>query len=65
MAANHGYVASFDIEPFTNYGRFATDSAYPHSDSPIPVSYQSPPPSVHKSVLTGSATAQPLLFLGL
>ena len=33
-----GTMVSFDIEPFTNYGQHATDSAYPHADSLLPVS---------------------------
>ena len=37
MIANGGNTASFDIEPFTNYGQFATESAYPHADSPMPL----------------------------
>ena len=31
-------MASYDIEPFLpSYGDIATDSAYPHSKSPLPV----------------------------
>ncbi|KAM7192112.1 hypothetical protein V8F33_008537 [Rhypophila sp. PSN 637] len=37
MALHGGIVASFDIEPFTNYGEHATESAYPHHASPIPL----------------------------
>lgn len=32
-----GTTVSFDIEPFTKYGRHATDSAFPHADSPLPL----------------------------
>lgn len=38
MALHTGTVASFDIEPFTKFGEHATDSAFPHSESPVPVS---------------------------
>lgn len=37
MALHGGLVASFDIEPFTKYGEHATESAYPHHASPLPV----------------------------
>lgn len=30
-------MVSFDIEPFTKYGQHATDTAYPHADSLLPV----------------------------
>ncbi|KAK4164091.1 bifunctional solanapyrone synthase [Cladorrhinum sp. PSN259] len=36
-ALNSGTSLSYDIEPFTNYGQHATDSAYPHADSPLPL----------------------------
>ena len=31
-------ILSYDIEPFLKYGAHATESAYPHDDSPCPVS---------------------------
>ena len=38
MALHGGLMASYDIEPFLpSYGDNATDSAYPHSTSPLPV----------------------------
>ncbi|KAK3358407.1 hypothetical protein B0T24DRAFT_644220 [Lasiosphaeria ovina] len=37
QAAHGGVVASYDIEPFTPYGSKATDSAYPHASSPLPL----------------------------
>ncbi|KAK3313645.1 hypothetical protein B0H66DRAFT_629614 [Apodospora peruviana] len=37
MALHSGTVASYDIEPFTPYGQYATDSAYPHESSPLPL----------------------------
>ncbi|KAK3994292.1 bifunctional solanapyrone synthase [Cladorrhinum sp. PSN332] len=36
-ALNSGLALSYDIEPFTNFGQYATDSAYPHADSPLPL----------------------------
>ncbi|KAK4220715.1 bifunctional solanapyrone synthase [Podospora fimiseda] len=36
-ALNSGTSLSYDIEPFNSYGQYATDSAYPHSDSPLPL----------------------------
>lgn len=38
MGAHHGVQINFDIEPFVKYGKFATDSAFPHKSSPLPVS---------------------------
>ncbi|KAF5872628.1 putative fad binding domain-containing protein [Botrytis fragariae] len=32
-----GTFISYDIEPFTDYGRYATDSAFPHASSPLPL----------------------------
>ncbi|TVY64336.1 hypothetical protein LSUE1_G008087 [Lachnellula suecica] len=33
-----GILASYDVEPFlTSYGQYATDSAFPHADSPLPL----------------------------
>lgn len=32
-----GLLLSYDIEPFQNYGQYATDSAYPHANSPLPL----------------------------
>lgn len=28
---------SYDVEPFLNYGQYATDSAFPHEKSPLPL----------------------------
>ncbi|KAJ9376548.1 CAZyme family AA7 [Paecilomyces variotii] len=36
-ALHSGTSISYDIEPFLDYGKHATDSAYPHSDSPLPL----------------------------
>ncbi|KAL2130285.1 hypothetical protein VTI74DRAFT_6679 [Chaetomium olivicolor] len=36
-ALHSGTTVSFDIEPFTNYGQFDADAAYPHADSPLPL----------------------------
>ncbi|KUI68345.1 Bifunctional solanapyrone synthase [Cytospora mali] len=33
-----GALVTFDVDPFLQYGQYATDSAYPHSDSPLPIS---------------------------
>ena len=32
-----GVLISYDIEPFANFGQYATDSAFPHADSPLPL----------------------------
>lgn len=32
-----GGILSYDVEPFLKYGKYATDSAYPHADSPLPL----------------------------
>ncbi|ORY86976.1 hypothetical protein BCR37DRAFT_343476 [Protomyces lactucae-debilis] len=32
-----GTLLSYDIEPFTDYGKHATDSAFPHANSPVPL----------------------------
>ncbi|PQE07599.1 hypothetical protein CJF30_00007344 [Rutstroemia sp. NJR-2017a BBW] len=32
-----GTFLSYDIEPFGNYGQYATDSAFPHGNSPLPL----------------------------
>jgi len=32
-----GLLLSYDIEPFQKYGKYATDSAYPHANSPLPL----------------------------
>lgn len=32
-----GLLLSYDIEPFLKYGEYATDSAFPHSNSPLPL----------------------------
>ncbi|OIW31661.1 FAD-binding domain-containing protein [Coniochaeta ligniaria NRRL 30616] len=37
MSSHSGSTVSYDIEPFTLYGEHATDSAYPHSKSPLPL----------------------------
>lgn len=38
IAALHsGILISYDTEPFKDYGQYATDSAYPHSDSQLPL----------------------------
>lgn len=39
MGLHSGTSISYDVEPFLkNYGEKATDSAFPHGDSPLPVS---------------------------
>ncbi|RAL65682.1 hypothetical protein DID88_005350 [Monilinia fructigena] len=38
LAALHsGTFLSYDIEPFAKYGKYATDSAFPHTNSPLPL----------------------------
>jgi FAD/FMN-containing dehydrogenase len=38
LALSHtGLILSYDIEPFLNYGQYATDSAFPHANSPLPL----------------------------
>ncbi|KAL2277115.1 hypothetical protein FJTKL_00247 [Diaporthe vaccinii] len=38
VAQGHGaLILSYDIEPFLKYGAHATESAYPHDDSPCPL----------------------------
>ncbi|KAL1871113.1 hypothetical protein Daus18300_004858 [Diaporthe australafricana] len=38
FAQGHGgIILSYDIEPFLKYGEHATESAYPHDDSPCPL----------------------------
>lgn len=32
-----GTFLSYEIEPFMKYGKYATDSAFPHADSPLPL----------------------------
>lgn len=32
-----GLLLSYDVEPFTKYGKYATDSAFPHANSPLPL----------------------------
>lgn len=34
---NSGLLISYDVEPFMNYGQHATDSAFPHANSPLPL----------------------------
>lgn len=49
-----GTTVSYDIEPFTQYGVHATDSAFPHADSPLPVSHSiNPLPLTVTLTLTG------------
>ncbi|KAG8157918.1 hypothetical protein KVR01_012190 [Diaporthe batatas] len=33
-----GSLVSGGVDPFLDYGRYATDSAFPHADSPLPIS---------------------------
>jgi hypothetical protein len=42
MVLHSGSTVSYDIEPFGDYGKHATESAYPHADSPMPVSLTIP-----------------------
>lgn len=36
--AHLGVFIDYDVEPFLrNYGQYATDSAYPHANSPLPL----------------------------
>jgi len=35
--ADSGFFLSYDVEPFTFYGQYATDSAFPHADGPLPL----------------------------
>jgi hypothetical protein len=37
LILHSGITASYDIEPFTRYGKHATHSAYPHDDSLLPL----------------------------
>ncbi|KAK0612259.1 hypothetical protein B0T14DRAFT_531861 [Immersiella caudata] len=37
MLLHSGITVSYDIEPFTKYGQFGTESAYPHGHSPLPL----------------------------
>ena len=39
MGLHGGITVSYDIEPFTKYGEHATESAFPHTESPLPVSH--------------------------
>jgi len=34
---NSGSLLSYDVEPFLKYGQYATDSAFPHASSPLPL----------------------------
>ena len=36
-ALHSGTTVSYDVEPFTAYGQHATEGAFPHADSPLPV----------------------------
>lgn len=38
MALHSGSLVSGGVDPFLDYGQYATDSAYPHADSPLLVS---------------------------
>lgn len=39
IATDHSaIILSYDLEPFGEYGKYATDSAFPHADSSLPVS---------------------------
>ncbi|KAK7730366.1 hypothetical protein SLS53_009066 [Cytospora paraplurivora] len=33
-----GSLVTVDVDPFLQYGQYSTDSAYPHADSPLPIS---------------------------
>lgn len=35
--AHVGILLSYDVEPFKGYGKYATDSAFPHANSPLPL----------------------------
>ncbi|KAK1773508.1 hypothetical protein QBC45DRAFT_79127 [Copromyces sp. CBS 386.78] len=37
MGLHGGITVSYDIEPFTKYGEHATESAFPHTESPLPL----------------------------
>ncbi|KAK0704397.1 hypothetical protein B0H67DRAFT_544760 [Lasiosphaeris hirsuta] len=37
LAEHGGTTINYDIEPFTNFGQFAVESAYPHAHSPLPL----------------------------
>ena len=37
LAAHSGVLLSYDVEPFTKYGAYATASVYSHADSPLPL----------------------------
>ncbi|KAK3400816.1 hypothetical protein B0T20DRAFT_390681 [Sordaria brevicollis] len=37
MVKHGGITVSYDIEPFTKYGEHATESAFPHTESPLPL----------------------------
>ena len=39
MGLHGGITVSYDIEPFTKYGEHATESVFPHTESPLPVSH--------------------------
>lgn len=41
IAAHSGLLLSYDIEPFLDYGTHAVESAYPHTESYLPVSFAS------------------------
>lgn len=35
MPLHSGTLVSGGVDPFLGYGKYATDSAYPHADSPL------------------------------
>ena len=35
--AHSGSLSTIDVDPFLQYGQYATESAFPHADSPLPV----------------------------
>lgn len=37
MSLHGGITVSYDMEPFLHYGDKATESAYPHANSPLPL----------------------------
>ncbi|EGO57248.1 hypothetical protein NEUTE1DRAFT_109527 [Neurospora tetrasperma FGSC 2508] len=37
MSLHGGITVSYDLEPFTKYGEHATESAFPHTESPLPL----------------------------
>lgn len=37
MLNHSGTTVSYDVQSFVKFGDHATDSAFPHADSPVPV----------------------------